>query len=317
MLNYKGLKGTLERMRVTDAQVEKQIDLLLDQHMKTTVITDRPSQAGDELVLDYAGTIDGVAFEGGSAQNQTLVLGSGMFIPGFEEQLLGKSAGDQADVRVSFPANYHVSTLAGQPAVFHCTIRAIRIREKYRADDTFAREVFHLDSFSSLEKALRDQLQSYIDRKADEELKNDLLDQVCANARLSATDEQIARAVDREMKSLEGQLARQKLTLAAYAQFTGKTVEQLREDYMPDAKKNLLRQQVIAEIAQIEKIEADEQSVADAITALCRENGMTIDQLQPYMTDEFQAAIVRSVITDKVLSLIQENAEITVVNKDA
>ena len=156
--------------------------------MKTTVITDRPSQAGDELVLDYTGTIDGVAFEGGSAQNQTLVLGSGMFIPGFEEQLLGKSAGDQADVRVSFPANYHVSTLAGQPAVFHCTIRAIRVREKYCADDTFAREVFHLDSFSSLEKALRDQLQSYIDRKADEELKNDLLDQVCANARLSATD---------------------------------------------------------------------------------------------------------------------------------
>ena len=317
MLNYKGLIGTLERMRVTDAQVEKQIDRLLDQHMKTTVITDRPSQAGDELVLDYAGTIDGVAFEGGSAQNQTLVLGSGMFIPGFEEQLLGKSAGDQADVRVSFPANYHVSTLAGQPAVFHCTIRAIRVREKYCADDTFAREVFHLDSFSSLEKALRDQLQSYIDRKADEELKNDLLDQVCANARLSATSEQIARAVDREMKSLEGQLARQKLTLAAYAQFMGKTVEQLREDYLPDAKKTLLRQQVIAEIAQIEKIEADEQSVADAITALCRENGMTIDQLQPYMTDEFQAAIVRSVITDKVLSLIQENAEITVVDKDA
>ena len=168
-----------------------------------------------------------------------------------------------------------------------------------------------------LEKALRDQLQSYIDRKADEELKNDLLDQVCANARLSATSEQIARAVDREMKSLEGQLARQKLTLAAYAQFTGKTVEQLREDYLPDAKKNLLRQQVIAEIAQIEKIEADEQSVANAITVLCRENGMTIDQLQPYMTDEFQAAIVRSVITDKVLSLIQENAEITVVDKEA
>ena len=107
------------------------------------------------------------------------------------------------------PRKLHVSTLAGQPAVFHCTIRAIRVREKYCADDTFAREVFHLDSFSSLEKALRDQLQSYIDRKADEELKNDLLDQVCANARLSATSEQIARAVDREMKSLEGQLARQ------------------------------------------------------------------------------------------------------------
>ena len=119
-----------------------------------------------------------------------------------------------------------------------------------------------------------------------------------------------------ELKALEGQLSRQKLTLAAYAQFTGKTVEQLREEYVPDAKKNLLRQQVIAEIAQLEHIEADEKSVADAITAICRENGMTIEQLQPYMTEEFQSAIVRSVIADKVLSRIQELSEITIVEKE-
>ena len=119
------------------------------------------------------------------------------------------------------------------------------------------------------------------------------------------------------MKSLEAQLARQKLTLTAYAQFTGKTVEQLREEYLPDAQKNLLRQQVIAEIAQAENIEADEQSVADAITALCRENNMSIDEMQKYMTEEFQSAVVRSVITDKVLKLIQESAEITVVEKNS
>ena len=316
MLKYKGLHGTLEHMSVTDAQVEKQISRLLEQHKKTTVITDRPSQLGDELVLDYTGTIEGVAFEGGSAQNQTLTLGSGMFIPGFEEQLINKKTGDTADVRVSFPTNYHVQTLAGQPAVFHCTVRAIRVNEKYKPDDTFAREVFHLESYQMLEQALRDQLQKYIDRKAEEELQNSLIDQVCADAVLSATDEQISRAVDLEMKSLEGQLARQKLTLAAYAQFTGKTVEQLREEYVPDAKKNLLRQQVIAEIAESEHIEADEQSVADAITALCRENNVTIDEIQKYMTEEFQSAVVRSVITDKVLKLIQDEAEITVVEKN-
>ena len=316
MLNYKGLKGTLEHLRVSDAQVEKQIERLLEQHVKTIDVTDRPSQVDDELVLDYVGMIDGVAFEGGSAQNQTLVLGSHRFIPGFEEQLLNKNVGDEADVCVSFPENYPAEALAGRPAVFHCTIRAIRIHEKYRADDTFAREVFHLNLFAELEQALRDQLQSYIDRKADEELKGNLIDQVCAGAMLSATNEQLSRALDREMKALEGQLARQKLTLSAYAQFTGKTVEQLREEYVPDAKKNLLRQQVIAEIAQLEHIEADEKSVADAIATICRENGMTIDHLQPYMTEEFQSAIVRSVIADKVLSRIQELSEITIVEKE-
>ena len=316
MLNYKGLKGTLERVHVSDAQVEKQIERLLEQHVKTIEVTDRPSQVDDELVLDYVGTIDGVAFEDGSAQNQTLVLGSHRFIPGFEEQLLNKNVGDEVDVRVSFPENYPAEALAGRPAVFHCTVRAIRVHEKYQANDAFAREVFHLNHFAEVEQALRSQLQSYIDRKADEELKGNLIDQVCAGATLSATDEQLSHAVDHEMKALEGQLARQKLTLAAYAQFTGKTVEQLREEYVPDAKKNLLRQQVIAEIAQLEHIEADEKSVADAITAICRENGMTIEQLQPYMTEEFQSAIVRSVIADKVLSRIQELSEITIVEKE-
>ena len=317
MLEFRDLRGTLARMSVTDAQVEKQISRLLEQHKRTTIIADRPSQPGDELVLDYAGTIDGVPFEGGSAQNQTLTLGSGMFIPGFEEQLVNKNAGESADVCVSFPENYHIQALAGKSAVFHCDIRAIRVHEKYKADDTFAREVFHLESFQMLENALRSQMQQYIDRKAEEELQNNLIDQLCANAVLSATDEQIARAVDLEMKSLEAQLARQKLTLAAYAQFTGKTVEQLREEYLPDAQKNLLRQQVIAEIAQAENIEADEQSVADAITALCRENNISIDEMQKYMTEEFQSAVVRSVITDKVLKLIQESAEITVVEKNS
>ncbi len=315
MLNYQNLKGTLERLIITQEQVLAQIDRLLYQHRKITEITHRPSQEGDELILDYIGTVSGVAFEGGSGKNETLVLGSGKFIPGFEEQLLNHNVGDKVDVHVTFPEHYHAEQLAGQKAVFHCTIHSIRESEQYKADDTFAQEVFHLENFKALEEAMREQFQNYVDQKAEEELQNNLLDQLCANVPLNATDKQISQAVDLEMKSLEARLAKQNLTLAAYAQFSGETVEQIREDYIPDAKKNLLRQQVIFQIAEEQNIEADEQSVADAITRLCRENKMTIDEIQKYMTEDFQNAVVRSVITDKVLQRIRDAADVTVVEK--
>ena len=123
MLHYKGLKGTYERLIVSDAQVDRQIEALIEQHPRIIPVTDRPSRLDDEVVLDYAGYCDGVQFEGGTAQDQTLVLGSGTFIPGFEAQLVGKLPGDSVDVKVTFPTPYHSEVLAGKEAVFKCKIR--------------------------------------------------------------------------------------------------------------------------------------------------------------------------------------------------
>ncbi len=143
---YKNLKGKLEHVEVTDSEVDRQIERLRQQTPEVTVITDRPSTLGDELVLDYVGTCDGVAFEGGTAQNQTLTLGSGMFIPGFEEQLLGKNAGDHVTVLVTFPENYPHEALAGKDAKFECDVHEIRQKKPYALDDTFAREVGRCES---------------------------------------------------------------------------------------------------------------------------------------------------------------------------
>ena len=315
MLNYKGLRATLERLIVSDAQVDRQIDQLLEQNQKTIVITDRPAQADDEVVLDYIGYCDGVPFEGGAAQNQALVLGSGMFIPGFEEQLIGKNAGDEVEVRVTFPDGYHAAALAGKAAVFKCTVREIHFRRKYAADDEFARDVGGYDTFEAFRAALRDGMQAYADQQADRELKDRLMDQLCDACACEITEAQLQRAIDLEMQNLEAQLGRQRLSLDLYCQFTGKTREQLREECIPDARKSIKRQYIIAEIAEAEGIEADETSVAEEISRICQENGMTMETLQPHMDSAFENAVIRSVIANKVLDRIKDSAVIQTVVK--
>ena len=315
MLEYKGLKGVYERLAVSDSQVDRQVDALLEQNTRAIPVTDRPSREGDELLLDYAGFCDGVQFEGGTAQNQTLVLGSGTFIPGFEAQLVGTLPGDSVDVKVTFPTPYHSEALAGKEAVFKCTIHEIRLRQKYAPDDTFAREVCGFDSFEALHQALRNGLQAYLDRQADEDLKLRLLDQLAEGRDSDIDQARLDEAVEAELGSLKAQLARQGLTLEAYCRFTGKTEAQLREECVPDAKKRVARQEVLNQIIEAEGIVADEDSVAAAIQQICRENNMTLEQLTPHLDEKAEHAIVQNVLTQKALNVLRDNAIIETVER--
>ena len=317
MLKYKGFHATLERMTATDAQVNQQIEKLLEQNRKTIVVTDRPSQLDDEVMVDFVGYCDGVAFDGGTAENQPITLGSGTFIPGFEEQLVGRNTGEECEVCVTFPERYPVESLAGREAVFKCRVREIHVKCKYAADDVFARDVGGCESFTALQQAVRSSLQTYIDRQADIDLKNNLMDQVCETVEMKITDEQLQKALDLEMRDLEARLGRQGLNLELYCQFMNKSKDQLREELIPDARKNILRQAAIAQIAELENIVADEASIAEAIDQLCKENNVTIEQLQPFFDEQFQNSIARSVLTDKVLEFIKENSIVETVVREA
>ena len=315
MLNYIGLRATREHLTVTDAQVDEQIDRLLAQSKKTVQITDRPAQADDEIILDYAGECDGEFFEGGTAQRQALTLGSGMFIPGFEDQLIGCAIGEKRDVRVTFPTEYHAKNLAGKPAVFHCTVHEIHLKEKYAADDTFAREVGGCETFEQFRQSVRDSMQAYVDRQADEEMRDQLMNQICATLDYQITDDQLKRAVDQAMQTFSAQLARQNLTIEMYCKFIGATEASLREDAVPEARRNILRAVAMDRIAEAEGIEADEDSMADMMSAIMQQNHLTKEQLQSYVTDDFMAAVARGVVSNKVLDLIVENAVIEDVEK--
>jgi len=174
---YRGLKAELARHIVTDEEIDRQIQRLQQQTPRIIPVKDRPAQLGDEVVLDYKGFCGDEQFAGGTAENQTLILGSGMFIPGFEEQLVDKVPEEPVTVYVTFPTEYHAEALAGKEARFECVIHEIRIREEYELDDTFAKEVGECDTFDEMRKKLGESLQAYTDERGEQDLRERLLKQ--------------------------------------------------------------------------------------------------------------------------------------------
>ena len=216
---YKGLKAELTRHIVTDAEVDRSIQRLQQQNPRIAVIKDRATQSGDEVVLDYAGYCDGVQFEGGTAQNQTLGLGSGMFIPGFEDQLLDKVPGEPVLVQVTFPEVYHSEALAGKKAEFHCTIREIRVKTPYELDDVFAQEVGGCYTFQEMQEQMKKSLQDYSDERGEMDLQDRLLRQAAATIDFEISSEELEKAVEEQLKNLEAQLAQQGLNMEMYCRF--------------------------------------------------------------------------------------------------
>ena len=308
---YRGLKAELTRHIITDQEIDRQIERLQQQNFRIAEITDRPTEQGDEVVLDYAGYCDGVQFPGGTAQMQTLVLGSGAFIPGFEEQLLDKMPGEEVDVNVTFPEAYHSADLAGKAAVFKCKIHAIRIKSAYEMDDVFAKEVGGCETFDEMRKKLGESLQAYTDERGEMDLQDRLLHQAAATLSFQVSDKQVAQAVEEQLQNLRAQLGQQGLTLEMYCQFMNTTEEKLRQDMEPTARESVRVQAAIEQIVSLENLEASKEEIGEAVAVICRQNNMTLEQLKPYYDAEFEAAVVRSVLTTKVMRLIRDAAEIT------
>ena len=308
---YRGLKADLIRHIVTDAEIDGQIQHLQQQNPRVSLVTDRPTQNGDEVLLDYAGFCGGVQFPGGTAEKQTLVLGSGTFIPGFEEQLLNKVPGEEVSVKVMFPSQYHAPDLAGKAAEFKCKIHEIRVKSAYELDDTFAKEVGGCETFAEFRQRMAFSLQAYTDERCEMDLQDRLMRQAADTLEFNPSEEQINQELDEQMNNLTAQLAQQGLDLEMYCQFTGTTLEKLREDARGNALASVRIQAAIEQVVELEKLEASEEEIGQAMEMVARQNRMTLEQLKPYVDDAFQAAIVRSVLTSKVMRLIRDNAEIT------
>ena len=307
---YKGLKGQLSKHIITDEEVDRQLHRLLQQSPRIAVVKDRPTELGDEVVLDYAGFCDGEQFAGGTAENQTLVLGSGMFIPGFEEQLVDKVPGEKVVVKVTFPEQYHSEALAGKAAEFHCTIHEIRVKTPYELDDIFAKEVGQCDTLEEMKQKLKESLQAYANEQGEMDLQDQLLRQAAATLDYTITDAELEREMDEQLRTMEAQLAQQGLSLDMYCSFMNTTKEALREESRAAAEANLRNQAAIDRIVTLEGIEPSEQEIGEAIALICRQNGLTAEQLKPYYTAEFEKAVIRSVLTSKVMRLVRDAADV-------
>ena len=305
---YKGLKAKLERHIVTEEEVNRNLQRLLDQNPRIAEVTDRPTEQGDEVVLDYAGFCDGEQFAGGTAENQTLVLGSGMFIPGFEEQLLDKVPGEEVLVNVTFPTQYHSEALAGKEAQFRCKLKAIRVKTPYELDDTFAREIGHCDSMEQMRQKMQESLQNYADERGEMDLQDGLLRQAAESLELTVSEEMLKDAVEEQLQNLAAQLSQQGLSLEMYCQFMSTTEDALREDLKPQAEFAIRSRAAIDEIVQIEGLTAEEEDIGKALAIIARHNNITLDQLKEQYDAALEQAVINSVLTGKVMQLIRAAA---------
>ena len=310
---YKGLEAQTNAYTVSGEEVERQLQRLLQQNPRITPIIDRPTRSGDEVVLDYAGFCEGVQFPGGTAEMQTLVLGSGMFIPGFEDQLIGKMPGDEVVVKVTFPKPYHSEDLAGKEAEFRCKLHEIREKTPYELDDTFAQEVGGCYTMDEMREKMQEEMQSYADKRGEMDLQERLLQMAADTLEFTADPEALEKAVEEEMQNLQGQLAQQGLNLDMYCSFLKTTPEALREDARPAAEAALRKDAAVRKIVELEKLEVEDQEIKDALNIICSQNGMSLEQLMGYCTPEFEEAVTHSLLTGKVMGLIRESAIVTVV----
>lgn len=307
---YKGLRGKLERHSITEEEVSRHLQRLREQNPRFTQVNDRPTQLGDEVILDYAGFCDGEQFAGGTAEKQTLTLGSGMFIPGFEEQLVDKVPGEQVTVKVTFPQQYHSEALAGKNAEFRCTIHSIRVKTEYDLDDTFAQEIGGCYTLEEMRAELHRSLQAHADQQGEMELQDSLLRQAAATLEITFSEEQLNAAVEEQLNNLRAQLAQQGLSLEMYCSFLNTTEEKLREEARPSAENALRSQAAIDEVVRLENLEVTQEEIGQALAVIARQNRMTVDQLKGFYDAEFEQAVIKSVLSGKAAKLIRDAAEI-------
>ena len=305
---YRGLHAEFDRHLVTDSEVDQYLQRLLQQTPRIAEVTDRPTQNGDEVVLDYTGFCDGEQFAGGTAEHQTLTLGSGAFIPGFEEQLIDKVPGEEVVVKVTFPAQYHAENLAGKEAEFRCKIHQIRIKSTYELNDEFAKEVGGCDTLAQMRQKLQESMQAYSDERGEMDLQDRLLRQAAATLDYTVDPNELEDAVEQQLQNMQAQLAQQGLNLDMYCSFMGTTKEELHRDAYPAAEAALRNQATIKEIVALENLSANEQEMGEAIALICRQNKITVEELKPHYDAEFEEAVRRSVLTSKVMQLIRDHA---------
>lgn len=308
---YLNLQGKLEHMTATAEDIDRQLQRLLQANPRIIPVTGRAAALGDELVLDYAGFSEGVQFPGGTAQMQTLTLGSGMFIPGFEEQLVGTNIGDDVTVTVTFPTEYHAPELAGKNAEFRCHVHEIRTHDSYQLDDTFAKEIGQCENMEQMRENMGKALQDYYNQRAEQELRWQLMHQAAATVEEQPTDEELDRMVEAQMETLTAQLAQKGLTLEAYCQFTGSDEKKLREDMRPDALEAFRTQKAVEKIAQLENLTVTDEEMDAAIQRICADNHMSAEDLKPYFDNGFLTVVRQQMLRDKATEVVRRSARIT------
>lgn len=308
--NYKGIEVEKLEYNVQEEDIEKALKEMQEKNGRMIAVEDRPVKDGDLVIIDYKGMVDGVAFEGGTAERQSLVIGSGQFIPGFEDQLIGANIGDQVEVKVTFPEEYHAEELAGKDAVFEVKIHEIKEKELPALDDEFAKDVSEFDTLEELKADIKAKLEERFKAETEQTLRNQLVDAVVAQVELEVPAPVVERQLDAMVRDFGYQLSFQGLNLEYYYKITNTSEADLREQMRPDAINRVKAQLVLEKISEVEGIEATEADLEEEIAKVASQYKQEAAQFKERLREADLNYFKETIVLRKTIDFLVEHAKI-------
>ena len=302
--DYKGLKVDKVSTRVTQKEVDEEIEKERERNARTIEVTDRAVQDKDEVTLDFEGFVDGVAFEGGKGEDYPLTIGSGSFIPGFEEQLIGAEIDKEVEVNVTFPKEYHSEELAGKDATFKCTVHTIKAKELPELDDEFASEVSECETMDAYRAEVKKNIKERKERTGKEKKENQAVDQAIENAQMDIPEAMIEFQVRQMADDFARRIQQQGLTVEQYFQFTGMTAEKMLEEMRPQAEKSIKTRLVLEAIVKAENIEVSDERVEEELTKMAEAYQMGVEKLKEFMGENEKKQIKEDLAVQEAITLL-------------
>ncbi len=307
---YMGIETKKAEAVVTDEDVEKELQKIVEKNSRLVSITDRPVQDGDTAIIDFEGFIDDVPFEGGKGTDYSLVIGSGTFIPGFEEQLIGKNVGEDVDVNVSFPEDYGKDDLSGKPALFKVAIKEIKFKELPTVDDEFVKDISEFDTLDEYKTDLRNKLEETAKHKAQHEDENNVIKQITENATVDIPEVMVQKQIDAMVKDFDMRLRYQGLELGKYLEIMGMDYEGFRGQFAQRAEDEVKVQLVVEKICQVEDVQASDEDADAEIQKMAEAYKQSAEELKKTLRPDDMDYIKKDIAFRKTIKLLVDNAKL-------
>ena len=307
--NYKGLEVEKVETVIGDKEVQEELEKVQKSQARMEIVEDRKSEMGDTVVIDFDGSVDGEAFSGGKADNYELKLGSGQFIPGFEEQLVDKEAGEEVDVEVVFPGDYHAEELAGKPALFKCKVHEIKKEILPEIDDELASDVSDFETLAEYKEDLKKKLQEKAAETDLSVMKDRVLEQLYKMNEIEVPAVMIQNEIENMLYDMNQSLSAQGLGLKQYLEWTGKTVDELREETKPDAEKRIRTRVLLKNVIRMENLEVAEEEIRELMEDFGKQYGMDVDQVKEMAGSETENYFREDAQTKKAIDWLFDNAK--------
>lgn len=307
---YKGIEVEKADAAVTAEDVEAELKRVQEQNARLLTVEDRPVADGDQTVIDFEGFVDGKGFEGGKAEDYPLTIGSHSFIDTFEEQLIGKNIGEECEVNVTFPTEYHAAELAGKPAMFKVTVKEIKVKELPALDDEFASEVSEFDTLDEYKQDIEKKLQERKEKAAASQNEDRVVAKAVENASMEIPERMIDAQVDNMLQETARRMQSQGLSMDLYMKYTGMTADQMKDQMRPEAVKRIQTRLVLEAVVKAENIETSEEKLDEEIAKMAEAYKMEADKLKSYMTDSDKDQMKQDLAVQAAVDLLVSEAKL-------